>query len=90
MSRNAPVSQKGHDLYSTHNGKWWRCDRCGGKWDQQGNASRSICFPPEGVFKGTAAMGDTDLSKEQIAAVRRLIAGQPDAETLADALGVAS
>ena len=34
-------------------------------------------------------LDDIDLTDDQIAAVRRLIATQPDADTLADALGVA-
>ena len=34
-------------------------------------------------------LDDVELTPQQIAAVRRLIAGQPDADTLADALGVA-
>ena len=33
-------------------------------------------------------LDDIDLTDAQIAAVRRLIATQPDADTLADALGV--
>ena len=35
-------------------------------------------------------LDDVELTPQQIAAVRRLIATQPDADVLADALGVAS